>query len=59
MKINNGCDAEWLIRTMKEEYGIETMEQLKEAVAKLPPLDITIFCGDYTKGKKKNDQSKK
>lgn len=56
MKINNGCDAEWLIKTMKEEYGIETMEQLKAAIAKLPPLDITIFCGDYSKTSKRNDK---
>ena len=32
-----------LWKILREDYGIETMEQFWEAYSKLPPIDITPF----------------
>lgn len=35
--------TERLWKILREDYGITTRQQLDEAIAKLPKLDITIF----------------
>lgn len=37
---------------LNEKYGIYTMEQLDEALEKLPKLDISIFTKKPKKGKR-------
>ncbi len=32
------------MKILKEEYGIETMDQLNEAILKMEKIDITPFC---------------
>lgn len=42
-----------LFELLKKEYGIETPEQLYEAIRDLPKLDITPMCADVTKEKRR------
>lgn len=47
----NGFRKDALLRTLKEDYGITTMEQLYDAMRKLKKLDITQFvAAPQTKG---------
>lgn len=39
-----------LLKILKEEYGIESMEGLDRAIRELPKIDISVFCGPI-KGK--------
>lgn len=49
----NGFRKDALLRTLKEEYGIATMEQLYDAMRKMKKLDITQFvAAPQTKGEK-------
>lgn len=34
-----------LARILREEYGIESMEDLNRAIRELPKVDISVFCG--------------
>lgn len=50
------------MQTLKEEYGIETLEEFRKAMKNLPVLDLTPFCGvnkraEPKKERKKNEQS--
>jgi len=37
-------DVPGIVEILKTEYGIETMEQLQEAILKLGLIDISTFC---------------
>ena len=33
-----------MVEILKNEFGIETMEELQKAIDNLKPLDISVFC---------------
>jgi len=41
--------AELLAEYLLEKHGITTMQQLNEAIKRLKPLDISIFCGNMNR----------
>ena len=34
-----------LVKILRDEFGIETMEELDAAISKMKHLDISVFCG--------------
>lgn len=34
-----------IVRILREEYGISSMDELDKAIAKMSKLDISPFCG--------------
>lgn len=41
-----------VVKILLEEYGIKTMAELNEAIAKLGTVDISLFCGELPSTKK-------
>ena len=37
---------ETVLKILKEEYGIQTIQQLDKAIGKLTVIDLTPFCGE-------------
>lgn len=41
-----------VVEILREEYGIENMAELNEAIAKLGVIDLSPFCGVIKQRKK-------
>lgn len=47
------------IRILEEEYGITSLEELQNAIRKIGPIDVSLFCADIEPEKRRTRHEKK